>query len=161
MEFGNYTEEAITKNLINLTKEGKLLKNKRKRNKDSQSTGGVKKSRARKTTKEDKEESLEYNFQKILKESQNSISEVNKEKENNLKDQNEKENSINKSIEPTLSLTNSGANAFNDEAFENIIKEFLNINDFPTESKEKINLLKKFISIYKKIKDDKNKVTNF
>ena len=52
-------------------------------------------------------------------------------------------------------------NSFNDEAFENIIKEFLNINDFPTESKEKINLLKKFISIYKKIKDDKIKLGNF
>ena len=59
------------------------------------------------------------------------------------------------------SISGSGINTFNDEAFENIIKEFLNINDFPTDSKEKINLLKKFISIYKKIKDDKNKLGNF
>ena len=59
------------------------------------------------------------------------------------------------------SFSGSGINTFNDEAFENIIKEFLNINDFPSEAKEKINLLKKFISIYKKIKDDKNKLGNF
>jgi len=58
-------------------------------------------------------------------------------------------------------LSISGLNNFNDEAFENIIKEFLNINAFPKEPKEKINLLKKFISIYKKIKDESNKLHNF
>ena len=37
----------------------------------------------------------------------------------------------------------------------------MNINDFPTEAKDKISLIKKFIPIYKKIKDDKIKMTNF
>jgi len=50
---------------------------------------------------------------------------------------------------------------FNDEAFDSIIKDFLNINDFPSDPKEKILLLRKFISIYKKIKSDKNKLNNF
>jgi hypothetical protein len=58
-------------------------------------------------------------------------------------------------------IPNPPSNPFNDEAFENIIKEFLNINDFPSEPKDKVCLLKKFISIYKKIKDDKVKLTNF
>lgn len=66
-----------------------------------------------------------------------------------------------KSADSNKIISISGINNFNDEAFENIIKEFLNINDFPKESKEKISLLKKFISIYKKIKDDSHKLNNF
>lgn len=50
---------------------------------------------------------------------------------------------------------------FTDETFDNIIKEFLNINDFPREAKDKLGLLKKFISIYKKIKTDKTKLNHF
>jgi len=68
---------------------------------------------------------------------------------------------VGKSADSNKIISISGINNFNDEAFENIIKEFLNINDFPKESKEKISLLKKFISIYKKIKDDSHKLNNF
>lgn len=111
----------------------------------------------------DKEDSLESRSHKIFKESQISLSE-NKGGIVTTKEQNEDNFSIGKSeFDQNIlnSFSCSGMNTFNDEAFENIIKEFLNINDFPTESKEKINLLKKFIAIYKKIKDDNNKLRNF
>lgn len=144
---------------MNLTKEGKLLKAKRKRN-----TDGIRKGRSKKNTQDtqEKEDSIESKSQKI-KESQISLSE-NRGLNLNLKEQNDDVISMGKSeFDQNVinSFSSSGMNTFNDEAFENIIKEFLNINDFPTESKEKINLLKKFISIYKKIKDDKNKLGNF
>ena len=48
-----------------------------------------------------------------------------------------------------------------DEAFSNLIKEYLNIENFPSERKQKALLLKKFSSIYKKIKLDKTKMKNF
>lgn len=89
------------------------------------------------------------------------VSNLNKEKENNKENYNDENFSVGKSADSNKIISISGINNFNDEAFENIIKEFLNINDFPKESKEKINLLKKFISIYKKIKDDNNKLNNF
>ena len=57
-------------------------------------------------------------------------------------------------------LINTMSN-FNDEAFESIIKEFLNINDFPSDPKDKVSILKRFIPLYKKIKSDKTKLTNF
>lgn len=144
---------------MNLTKEGKLLKAKRKRNNE-----GLKRSRSKKNIldTQEKEDSIESKSQKI-KESQISISD-NRTLNFVLKEQNDDNVSMGKS-EFDQNLINSfscaGMNSFNDEAFENIIKEFLNINDFPTEPKEKINLLKKFISIYKKIKDDKHKLGNF
>lgn len=106
---------------------------------------------------------MESKSQKIYKESQISLSE-NKGGALTTKEQNDDIFSVGKSeLDQNIitSFSGSGMNTFNDEAFENIIKEFLNINDFPTESKEKINLLKKFIAIYKKIKDDKNKLRNF
>lgn len=81
-----------------------------------------------------------------------------------LREQNDDNISMGKSeFDQTVinSFSGNAVNSFNDEAFENIIKEFLNINNFPTEVKEKLNLLKKFISIYKKIKDDKVKLVNF
>jgi hypothetical protein len=62
--------------------------------------------------------------------------------------------------ENNLMLMNT-MNNFNDEAFESIIKEFLNINDFPTDPKEKVTILKRFIPLYKKIKGDKSKLLNF
>lgn len=162
MECGSYPESTITSNIINLTKEGKLLKAKRKRNPD-----GIRKSRSKNNIQEnnniqEKEDSMESKSQKI-KDSQISISE-NKGPNLNLKEQNDDNISMGKSeFDQNVinSFSGSGMNSFNDEAFENIIKEFLNINDFPTESKEKINLLKRFNSIYKKIKDDKNKLGNF
>ena len=49
----------------------------------------------------------------------------------------------------------------NNEAFENIVKEFLNINNFPTDPKDKVSILRRFIPLYKKIKSDKNKMSNF
>jgi hypothetical protein len=67
----------------------------------------------------------------------------------------------NKTAENATSILSGVNNNFNDEAFDKIIKEFLNINDFPEEAKEKVCLLKKFISIYKKIKEDKMKLNNF
>jgi hypothetical protein len=66
---------------------------------------------------------------------------------------------INRPSEPTQPGTSM--DPFSHEAFDNIIKEFLNISDFPTEPKDKVGLLKKFISIYKKIKDDRVKLYNF
>lgn len=160
MESGNYPESVITNNIVNLSKEGKLLKAKRKRNND-----GIKRSRSKKNMlnlNQDKEDSFESKSLKI-KESQISMSE-NRTLNLLLKDQNDDNISMGKSeFDQNVinSFSGTGMNSFNDEAFENIIKEFLNINDFPTEPKEKINLLKKFISIYKKIKDDKNKHGNF
>ena len=140
MEFGNYSEDYVTKHIINLTKEGKLLKTKRRRNPDSQNNG-VKRSRSKKNLSEDKdkEDSLESKSQKIQKESQISVSD-NRANNLSLKEQNEDNISIGKSeFDQNVinSFSGSGMNTFNDEAFENIIKEFLNINDFPTESKEK------------------------
>lgn len=86
---------------------------------------------------------------------------MNKEKYNAKENYNDDNYSVGKSADSNRILSISGINNFNDEAFENIVKEFLNINDFPKESKEKKKLLKKFISIYKKIKDDGNKLNNF
>jgi hypothetical protein len=69
---------------------------------------------------------------------------------------------IDKNITPSISKTSSGSvNCFNDEMFENIIKEYLNINAFPTTPKEKINMLRKFITIYKRIKNDTIKLEYF
>lgn len=160
LEYGNYPESVVSNNIINLTKEGKLLKAKRKRNIDNL----LKRSRSKKSIFESQEveDSIESKSHRI-KDSQISISE-NKGNILSLREQNDDNVSMGKSeFDQNVinSFSGNGMNSFNDEAFENIIKEFLNINDFPTESKEKINLLKKFISIYKKIKDDKNKLGNF
>ncbi len=65
----------------------------------------------------------------------------------------------NKKSESNLNIRNIAE--WNNETFEKIIKEFLNINNFPNEPKEKLNLMKKFLSIYKKIKYDKMKLDNF
>jgi len=62
--------------------------------------------------------------------------------------------------ENNLLLINT-MNNFNDEAFESVIKEFLNITEFPSDPKEKVNILKRFIPLYKKIKGDKSKLGNF
>jgi hypothetical protein len=67
----------------------------------------------------------------------------------------------NKSKKPDSTMIIKNIVNFNDETFESIIKEFLNINDFPTEPKDKVSLLKKFITIYKKIKSDRTKLDNF
>lgn len=163
LEFGNYPENIILNNAINLTNEGKLLKARRKRNTDNQANG-MKKSRSKKSILDNinKDDSIDLKSQKI-KESHISMSE-NRANDLSLKEENEDNMSLGKSESDNILLntfTGNGVNSFNDEAFENIIKEFLNINKFPTESKEKINLLKKFISIYKKIKDDKTKLGNF
>ncbi len=163
MEYGNYTEDKIVNSIVNLTKEGKLLKAKRKRNQENVGNG-LSKNRLKKNLSDiqDKEDSLESKSLKI-KGSQISISD-NRANNLSLKEQNDDNLSMGKSeFDQNVinSFSGSGMNTFNDESFEKIIKEFLNINYFPTESKEKINLLKKFISIYKKIKDDKNKLGNF
>ena len=55
---------------------------------------------------------------------------------------------------------NSDKNNYN-EAFTSLIKEFLQIEHFPSERKQKGIMLKKFSSIYKKIKYDKSKMNNF
>jgi hypothetical protein len=163
LEYGNYTEDKIVNSIVNLTKEGKLLKAKRKRNQENVGNG-LSKNRLKKNLSDiqDKEDSLESKSLKI-KGSQISISD-NRANNLSLKEQNDDNLSMGKSeFDQNVinSFSGSGMNTFNDESFEKIIKEFLNINYFPTESKEKINLLKKFISIYKKIKDDKNKLGNF
>lgn len=79
---------------------------------------------------------------------------------NNLEKKSENQ-ILSKPKKPDSNMIIKNITNFNDETFENTIKEFLNINDFPKEPKDKVGLLKKFIPIYKKIKSDRGKINNF
>jgi len=150
----------VANNIINLTKEGKMLKAKRKRNMDNL----LKISKSKKSIFEsyEVEDSVESKSQR-KKDSQISLSE-NIAINLSLKENNYDIISMGKSeFEQNVINSFSGTelNSFNDEAFQKVMKEFFNNNELPTEAKEKLNFLKKFISIYKKIKDDNVKLKNF
>jgi hypothetical protein len=52
---------------------------------------------------------------------------------------------------------NSYTNVENEYNFEAMIKDYLNVADFPNEMKEKVALFKKITSLYKKIKEESKK----
>ncbi len=137
-----------------------MLKAKRKRNMDNL----LKISKSKKSIFEsyEVEDSVESKSQR-KKDSQISLSE-NIAINLSLKENNYDIISMGKSeFEQNVINSFSGTelNSFNDEAFQKVMKEFFNNNELPTEAKEKLNFLKKFISIYKKIKDDNVKLKNF
>jgi len=154
---GNHTEDQIIKSIIKSNKNGKVLQTKRKRPENDY----ISKKNKKKKSEDNDFDYKNNSFKEITNYSEKEIiSNLNKDKDikENYNDDNY---SLNKSADSNRILSISVIHNFNDETFENIIKEFLKINDFPKESKEKINLLKKFISIYKKIKDDNSKLHNF
>jgi len=127
---------------------------------------------------------LEY-LDKKIEESINTKSKINNESEFSESDMklnfskdfnlntNQEDNFYNSSISSNLSyksefdknfvLSSLSGNiySYNNENFEKIIKDYLNINEFPIEAKSKLTLLRKFISVYKRIKEDKEKMNCF
>lgn len=153
----------MLKNIVKSNKNGKLLQNKRKRNENDQTSQKGRKKRV--TNCKDSELNKNASMKEFTNISEkDSGSNILKErpKENFKESMNDDNISVIKSITDSNKMINiSGINNFNDEVFDNIIKEFLNMNQYPTEPKEMISMLKKFISIYKKIKDDNVKLNNF
>lgn len=124
MEYGNYNEETVIKNLIKNSKKHK-----------SQDSKTRKRPRQVEPDKKFKKRKLSDNSSQMV--------------EDNI-------NAAKSSKELINNLTGSGATV-NDETIGNIVKEFFYVNETPTDPRDKAAILRKLISIYKKIRDDKNK----
>lgn len=182
LQGGNYTEEEIINNLEKGSKEkskkkkkAKKVDNNNKENKENVQTTNNLVSEGPNILNEINnlnEEAPKKSKPKVKKLKKNSDSTAINTVSNNLNNINspeillqpekEKEKSQN---EETIILNNllkiSTNSPSNDETLTLAIKEFLNVENFPTETKEKLSIIKKFSTIFKKVREDETRLGNF
>jgi hypothetical protein len=144
LEFGNYDESTVLKN---------FSRRKRQRKNKSVNETISKKEKTNSEESPRKKRKLEYTPFEVI----NTIN-TNIRDSSNF-DETESKNRLN-SLSGLRKTDNVQEND-EDKVFDNILKEFLKINDLPKESKDKLTLLKKFIPIYKRVRNDSNKFYNF
>jgi hypothetical protein len=81
---------------------------------------------------------------------------------NNGKNTNNNSNNTNIILRfPSLKKVEMNQEIDDEKAFDDIMRDLLKINDLPKEAKDKLTLLKRFIPIYKRVRNDSNKFHNF
>jgi hypothetical protein len=173
LAYGNHTEEEVIKNLTRSKKLKKSVKPKKdagsKSNKDAMvvdSTGvsslSTVKGQSKKRKFGEMENALGTNSpeakENCINSNQNSQMMI-QEKEKNEKEAAEHEKEM-KSLNSSISLLPMSITFF-DETIDSIIKESMLNNEISKEPKDVINLLKKLIVHYKKVKDDESKTGTF
>ena len=139
LDSGNYDEKDILKSLTH---------RKRGRREETNLEGEVKQRREKNPTGTAKKKNSDYAPFEVINTNIRDFS--------NLDETESKNRFI-----PLSGLRKADSPEFDEDAFDMIMREFLKINDFPKEAKDKLSLLKKFIPIYKRVKNDRNKLHNF
>lgn len=159
LSYGNYQIEEIIKNL-------ETKRRKRKRDPNLRNGNLINLIQPEKES-ENLNKSLFTNKKRKLSDSQMNHNNEMHSNSNNINDDSVSLSLKNSEYEKNQSHNKHNINLLinnmtnDEEKFESIVKEFLNITNFPTESKEKLYLLKKLITIYKRVKDDREKLNNF